>query len=90
MFAAHTSTDMIDRLTDAQTAYGNVNLLNDLIEQPQLRTPRMPIGPRSVEIPAILWASEWDGESDRAAPAMNEQGAAIREEVAGVEAVAAK
>ena len=82
VFAAHTSAAMIDRLTDAQTAYGNVNSLNDLIEHPQLRTRRMPIGPRSVEVPAIPWASEWDGESYRAAPAVDEHGAAIREEFA--------
>ena len=90
VFAAHTSADMIDRLTDAQTAYGNVNSLNDLIEHPQLRTRRMPIGPRSVEVPAIPWASEWDRESYRAAPAVDEQGAALREEFAAAEAVAAK
>ena len=90
VFAAHTNADMIDRLTDAQTAYGNVNSLNDLIEHPQLRTRRMPIGPRSVEVPAIPWASEWDRESYRAAPAVDEQGAALREEFAAAEAVAAK
>ncbi len=92
VFAAHTSGEMIDRLTDAQTAYGNVNSLNDLIEHPQLRTRRMPVGLRSVEVPAIPWASEWDRESYPAAPAINEQGAAIRTEfgVAVGEPVAAK
>ncbi len=80
VFAAHTSAEMIDRLTDAQTAYGSVNSLNDLIEHPQLRTRRMPVGTRSVEVPAIPWASEWDGESFRAAPAVDEHGPAIRAE----------
>ncbi len=83
VFAAHTSAEMIDWLTDAQTAYGNVNSLNDLIEHPQLRTRRMPVGARSVEVPAIPWASEWDSESYRAAPAVNEHGAALRAEFAG-------
>ena len=82
VFAGHTSAEMIDRLTDAQTAYGSVNSLNDLIEHPQLRTRRMPVGPRSVEVPAIPWACEWDSESYRAAPALDEQGAAIRAEFA--------
>jgi itaconate CoA-transferase len=83
VFAAHTSAAMIDRLTDAQTAYGSVNSLNDLIEHPQLRTRRMPVGPRSVDVPAIPWASEWDSESYRAAPAVDEHGAAIWAEFAG-------
>ncbi len=82
VFAAHTSAEMIDWLTDAQTAYGNVNSLNDLIEHPQLRTRRMPVGARSVEVPAIPWASEWDSESYRAAPAVDEHGAALRAEFA--------
>jgi itaconate CoA-transferase len=82
VFGAHTSAEMIDRLTDAQTAYGSVNSLNDLIEHPQLRTRRMPVGPRSVEVPAIPWASEWDEETYRAAPAVDEHGAAIRAEFA--------
>ena len=82
VFAAHTSAEMIDRLTDAQTAYGSVNSLNDLIEHPQLRTRRMPVGSRSVEVPAIPWVSEWDAESYRAAPAVDEHGAAIRAEFA--------
>jgi itaconate CoA-transferase len=82
LFAAHTSAQMIDRLTEAQTAYGNVNSLHDLIEHPQLRTRRMPVGARSVEVPALPWASEWDRESYRAAPAVDEHGAAIRAEFA--------
>ena len=82
VFAAHTSAEMIDLLTDAQTAYGSVNSLNDLIEHPQLRTRRMPVGPRSVEMPATPWASEWDRESFRAAPTVDQHGAAIRAEFA--------
>ena len=87
VFAAHTSADMIDRLTDAQTAYGNVNSLNDLIEHPQLRTRRMPIGPRSVEVPAIPWSSDWDRDSFAAAPKVDQHGVAIREEFGAQAAV---
>ncbi|MCY7314341.1 MAG: CoA transferase [Rubrivivax sp.] len=82
VFAAHTSATMISRLTDAQTAHGSVNSLDDLIAHPQLRTRSMPIGQHSVEVPAIPWASEWDGESYRAAPAVDEHGTAIRAEFA--------
>ena len=88
VFAACTSAQMIDRLTDAQTAYGSVNSLNDLIEHPQLRTRRMPVGLRSVEVPAIPWASEWDAETYRAAPAVDEHGAAIRAEFAAAASAA--
>ncbi len=84
VFAAHTSAQMIDRLTAAQTAYGSVNSLNDLIEHPQLRTRPMPVGTRTVEMPASPWASEWDRESFAAAPGIDEQGAAIRAEFAAV------
>ncbi len=89
LFAAHTSAEMIGRLTAAQTAYGSVNSLNDLIEHPQLRTRRMPVGERSVEMPAIPWSSEWDRESFPAAPGVDEHGAALRQEF-GADADAAK
>ena len=89
VFAAHTSAEMIDRLTDAQTAYGSVNSLNDLIEHPQLRTRRMPVGPRSVEMPALPWASEWDGETYPPAPRIDEHGPKLRREFAGVPLTAA-
>ena len=88
VFAAHTSAEMIDRLTDAQTAYGSVNSLNDLIDHPQLRTRRMPIGSRHVEVPAIPWTGEWDRESYPPAPALDQQGAAIREEFAAAQTAA--
>ena len=92
VFAAHTSAEMMDRLTDAQTAYGSVNSLADLIEHPQLRTRRMPVGPRSVEMPATPWASEWDRESFPPAPRIDEHGVSIRHEfvAAPLEAATAK
>jgi crotonobetainyl-CoA:carnitine CoA-transferase CaiB-like acyl-CoA transferase len=89
VFAAHTSAQMIDRLTDAQTAYGSVNSLADLIEHPQLRTRRMPVGTRQVEVPANPWISEWDHDRFAPAPRVDEQGAAIRSEFEAVPAAAA-
>ncbi len=82
VFGAQTAPDMIDRLTEAQTAYGQVNSLNDLIEHPQLRTRRMPVGQRQVEMPAIPWVSEWDSGDFAGAPALDEHGAALRQEFA--------
>jgi crotonobetainyl-CoA:carnitine CoA-transferase CaiB-like acyl-CoA transferase len=40
VFGALTGAELVDRLTDAQTAFGNVNSVYDLIEHPQLRTRR--------------------------------------------------
>jgi itaconate CoA-transferase len=84
VFAAHTSAEMIDRLTDAQTAYGSVNSVADLIEHPQLRTRPMPIhgpvGTRSADVPASPWIHEWDSDTFAGVPAIDEHGAAIRRE----------
>ena len=80
VFAAHTSREMIDRLTEAQTAYGQVNSLDELIGHPQLRTRTMPVGPHPVEVPALPWLSDWDPPRYRPAPRVDEQGAAIRAE----------
>ncbi len=82
VFAAHTGSEMIDRLTEAQTAYGSVNSLADLIEHPQLRTRRMPVGAREVELPAPPWQAEWDRDTFEPAPAIDQQGAALRAEFA--------
>jgi itaconate CoA-transferase len=92
VFAAHTSAEMIDRLTDAQTAYGSVNSVADLIEHPQLRTQRMPVGARSVEVPAAPWICEWDRDGFAPAPRIDEHGPAIRREFGEVaqEPVAAR
>jgi itaconate CoA-transferase len=92
VFGAHTSAEIIDRLTEAQTAYGSVNSLADLIEHPQLRTRRMPVGNRQVEVPATPWINEWDRETFAPAPRIDEHGAAIRREFTGapLEPAAAK
>jgi itaconate CoA-transferase len=82
VFAAHTSAQMIERLTAAQTAYGNVNSVDDLIHHPQLRTRPMPVGQHSVDVPATPWIAAWDSDAYRAVPAVDEQGEAIRAEFA--------
>jgi itaconate CoA-transferase len=80
VFAAHTSAQMIDRLTQAQTAYGNVNSVADLIEHPQLRTRRMTVGSRQVDVPATPWIGEWDRDTFAPAPDVDQHGQAIRAE----------
>lgn len=82
VFASLSSADLIDRLTAAQTAYGNVNGVHDLIAHPQFRTRRMPVGQQSVEVPALPWITEWDPAEFRQAPGIDQHGAALREEFA--------
>lgn len=83
VFASLPGAAMVDRLTEAQTAFGNVNSVHDLIEHPQLRTRRMPVNGRAVEVPASPWGVEWEAESFPEAPALDAHGAAIRAEFGG-------
>ncbi len=82
VFGQLKSALVIDRLTEAQTAFGNLNSVHDLIQHPQLRTRRMPVGGRTVEVPATPWSVEWDGDTYAAAPALNEHERKIRAEFA--------
>lgn len=82
VFGSFSGAEMVDRLTEAQTAFGNVNSVHDLIEHPQLRTRRMRVKGRTVEVPAPAWNVEWDGEEFAEAPGLDAQGAAIRAEFA--------
>jgi crotonobetainyl-CoA:carnitine CoA-transferase CaiB-like acyl-CoA transferase len=58
----------VDRLTEAQTAYGAINSVHDLIRHPQLRTKPMMVNGRRAEIPAAPYITEWDDESFAPAP----------------------
>lgn len=80
VFAASPSAALVDRLTAAQTAFANVNSVHDLIEHPQLRTRRMRVHGRDVDVPASPWGMEWDGDRFPEAPALDAHGAAIRAE----------
>ncbi|MEI8266124.1 MAG: CaiB/BaiF CoA-transferase family protein [Betaproteobacteria bacterium] len=79
-FASLPSATLIDRLTAAQTAFGSVNSVHDLIEHPQLRTRRMVVNGRPVDVPTLPWGTEWDGATFDEAPALNAHGRALREE----------
>ena len=80
VFGSLTSAAMLDRLTEAQTAFGNVNSVHDLIEHSQLRTRPMPVHGRSVDVPASPWGVAWEAEAFAQAPALNAHGDAIRAE----------
>lgn len=80
VFGELSSAAVIDRLTAAQTAYGSVNSVHDLIEHPQLRTRRMAVGARTLDVPALPWVTEWDAAQYRPVPTLNEHGADLRSE----------
>lgn len=80
VFATLTSATVVDRLTEAQTAFGQINSVYDLIQHPQLRTHRMPVHGREIDVPASPWGVEWDGGRFQPAPDLNENGAAVRRE----------
>jgi crotonobetainyl-CoA:carnitine CoA-transferase CaiB-like acyl-CoA transferase len=61
-----------------------VNSVQELIEHPQLRTRPMPVNGQMVELPAIPYITEWDDESYRPIPGVDEHGDAIRD---GLEAL---
>lgn len=82
VFGGLTYAQAVDRLTDAQTAYGAINSVHDLIEHPQLRTKPMNVHGRTVQVPAAPYVTEWEDGSFPPAPAVNEHGPAIAKEYA--------
>jgi len=82
VFAAHPSAEIVALLTAAQTAFGSVNSVDDLIAHPQLRTLPMPVGRDRIEMPALPWITVGQSAQFAAAPRLGEHGAAIRREFA--------
>ena len=82
VFGELTSAAVVDRLTAAQTAFGQINSVYDLIQHPQLRTRQMPVQGRQVDVPNSPWAVEWDSGRFAAAPTLDQHGAAVRTEFA--------
>ena len=72
VFGRLTYAEAVDRLTEAQTAYGAINSVHDLISHPQLRTREMMVGGRPVQVPASAFVTEWDDPAFRPVPAINE------------------
>jgi crotonobetainyl-CoA:carnitine CoA-transferase CaiB-like acyl-CoA transferase len=63
-----------DRLTEAQTAFGAINSVHDLIGHPQLRTKTMLVNGRRAEIPAAPYRTEWDDAGFAPAPRVGQHG----------------
>lgn len=74
VFGRLTYAEAVDRLTEAQTAYGAINSVHDLISHPQLRTREMKVGGRTVLVPASPFVTEWDDPAFRPLPGINEHG----------------
>ena len=73
VFGRLTHGEAIDRLTEAQTAFGAINSVHDLIEHPQLRTKPMMVNGRRVEIPAAPYTTEWEDDEFPPAPRLGGQ-----------------
>lgn len=71
-FASMTFPEAVDRLTEARTAYGAINSVHDLIDHPQLRTREMKVNGRTVKLPAPPCITEWDDDTFRPAPKIDE------------------
>ena len=67
-------------LTRAQTAFGAVNSVQDLIEHPQLRLREMPVNGQRALLPAPPCITQWEEPAYRPAPALGADGPALREE----------
>lgn len=74
VFGRLTYAEAVDRLTEAQTAFGAINSVHDLISHPQLRTREMKVGGRTVQVPASPYVTEWDDAAYRPLPAIDEHG----------------
>jgi itaconate CoA-transferase len=72
VFGRLTYAEAVDRLTEAQTAYGAINSVHDLINHPQLRTREMKVAGRSVQVPASAFVTEWDDPAFLPVPAIDE------------------
>ncbi len=68
VFGALSSAQAVERLSSAQTAYGAINSVQDLITHPQLRTKPMQVNGQTALIPANPYITEWDDDAFAPAP----------------------
>lgn len=70
----------VQRLSQAQTAYGAINSVTDLINHPQLRTRPMQVNGQEALIPALPFVTSWEEPDFGPAPAVGAQDDALRRE----------
>lgn len=74
VFSQLTYAESVDRMTEAQTAYGAINSVHDLVLHPQLRTRDMVVHGRTFKIPAPPFVTEWDQPVFPSVPKVGEHG----------------
>ena len=74
VFSHLTRDEVVQRLSDAQTAFGSINSVQDLVSHPQLRTRPLMIRGHSVDIPAAPYRMEWDQGGFAPAPQLDQHG----------------
>ena len=74
VFAKLTYAEAVDRLTEAQTAFGTINSVHDLINHPQLRTRAMIVNGQAAQVPATPYITDWDDDAFEVAPAVGSHG----------------
>jgi crotonobetainyl-CoA:carnitine CoA-transferase CaiB-like acyl-CoA transferase len=72
IFSELTYAQAVDRLTEAQTAFGAINSVHDLIQHPQLRTRDMEVNGRTVKVPAPPYVTDWDDLTFASLPAIGQ------------------
>ena len=72
IFSGLSYAQAVERLTEAQTAYGAINSVHDLIAHPQLRTRDMRVHGRNVKVPAPPFVTEWDEATFAPVPQVGE------------------
>ena len=68
VFSALTYVQAVEWLSAAQTAYGTINSVQDLIQHPQLRTRPMQVNGQTALIPSNPYITEWDDAAFASAP----------------------
>lgn len=74
IFSRLTYAEAVERLSEAQTAFGAVNSVYDLIDHPQLRTRDMTVNGATVKIPANPYITDWDTPTFPSVPCNNAHG----------------
>ena len=74
------ATAAIECLLAADTAFGSINSVRDLIAHPRLRTVPMRVGDHEVQLPAVPYETACSPREYRPAPGLDEHGAALRRE----------
>lgn len=72
--------EALHRLSEANTAFGQVRSVAEMAEHPALRTWPIQVGDRELELIAPAVRAPWDEQRFMPAPRLDQQGAALRRE----------